>query len=293
MSDSIDSIAELLRERHGAQGTAAAERLRHWLSGEVLHADAETLRQHLSVQRVPLLFDAFWQVLPFGTGGRRGKVGYGANRLNPATVALTVQGHCQYLLARFGGRRDPAVVVANDVRVFNDVAGSYKFLGPSHPLIGVSSRSLARLCAEIYVGNGFRVFMPSPTDAGQTLTTPELAFLIPALGAVGGLNMSASHNPPDDNGVKIYDEHGSQPVAPEDQDLLDVMAAVTNVRAVPFADAVEHGMVRDVPPEMHERYLRAYVDWYGNFFAPRQDIPIVFTPLCGCGLSTTDRKSVV
>ena len=120
------------------------------------------LARHLEPGQVALLFDAFWQVLPFGTGGRRGRVGYGANRLNPTTVALTIQGHCNFLRGRFPGRRDLSVVVANDVRVFRDIAGSYGFLGPDHPLLGLSSRGLARLACEIYAGNGIAAYLSDP-----------------------------------------------------------------------------------------------------------------------------------
>src|SRR6185436_16618514 len=115
---------------------------------------------------------------------------------------------------------------------------------------------------------------------------PELSFIIGALGAVGGVNMSASHNPPDDNGVKMYDEFGSQPVAPEDQQLLDIMANVTEIRSLPFAEALASGRVRPVPGDLHERYLRGYVELYGQYFPPRRDLPVVYTPLCGVGLDT-------
>ena len=64
--------------------------------GEVPYAYPEVLARHLDVNHLTLVFDAFWQALPFGTGGRRGRVGYGPNRMNPTTVAMTVQGHCQY-----------------------------------------------------------------------------------------------------------------------------------------------------------------------------------------------------
>ena len=133
-----------------------------WLSGKLPYAYPEILESHLEEKHVALLFDAFWQVLPFGTGGRRGKVGYGSNRLNLTTVAMTVQGHCHYLRAVFGKDADLAVIVANDVRVFHDVAGVYHFLGKNHPLLGVSSRSLGKLACEIYAGNGVTAYFADP-----------------------------------------------------------------------------------------------------------------------------------
>src|SRR6266568_1394471 len=120
MTDSaLGRVCSLLEQKYGALGRTAAERLRQWISGSVPYAYPEILRKHLEERHVDLLLDGFWQVLPFGTGGRRGRVGYGANRLNPTTVAMTVQGHCHYLWKAFPHRTNFAVVVANDVRVFN------------------------------------------------------------------------------------------------------------------------------------------------------------------------------
>ena len=192
----------------------------------------EVLARHLEEQYVPLLFDAFWQVLPFGTGGRRGRVGYGSNRFNPTTVAMTVQGHCNYLSSAFPGK-ELSVIVANDVRVFNDIAGVYRFLGSDHPLLGTSSRSIAKLACEIYAGNGVVALLAEPEADQSLLSTPELSFIIRRLQAAGGVNISASHNPPDDNGIKVYDEYGGQPIPPHDQRLADAMDQVTDVRRMP------------------------------------------------------------
>ena len=79
----------------------------------------------------------------------------------------------------------------------------------------LSNRSLARLACEIYAGNGITAWFKSPERDDAVLTTPELSFLIAELEAVGGINLSASHNPPDDSGVKTYDAFGSQPIAPK------------------------------------------------------------------------------
>jgi phosphoglucomutase len=291
----LEKIGSQLRERYGEHGKRAFAELQRWLSGAVPLAYPEILRQHLvsgdgqqdgQQDRLPLIFDAFWQVLPFGTGGRRGRVGYGANRMNPSTVAMTIQGHCNFLKARFPGRSDMKVVVANDVRVFRDVAGAYGFLGASHPLLALSSRSLAKLACEIYAGNGITAYLTDPPSDDAFLSTPELSFDIGKLQAVGGVNMSASHNPPDDNGVKLYDEFGSQPVAPQDQQLLDIMSAVTEIHSRPFADALVAGQVKAIPGELHAQYIQGYVELYRGFFDPRKDLPIVYTPLCGVGLGT-------
>jgi phosphoglucomutase/phosphomannomutase len=278
--------SELLAEKYGELGQGAAERLRQWLSGMVPYAYPEILEQHLEEKHLELLFDAFWQVLPFGTGGRRGRVGYGPNRLNPTTVAMTVQGHCQYLRAACAEREQLAVVVANDVRVFKDIAGVYRFLGEAHPLLGVSSRSLGRLACEIYAGNGITAYFAEPGSERAVMTTPELSFTIGKLQAAGGINLSASHNPPDDNGVKVYDQYGSQPVAPNDQQLVEIMDQAREIRVLPFEQALAQGLIREIPSALHEEYLETYVRLYDHIYTPRPDVPVIYTPLCGCGLTT-------
>ena len=279
-------MGERLKQEYGDLGQQAAARLQSWLAGEVPHAYPEILSQHLQEDHLPLVFDAFWQVLPFGTGGRRGRVGYGSNRMNPTTVAMTVQGHCQYLKSVFSDRSDLTVVIANDVRVFNDVAGVYRFLGTNHPLLGVSARSLGKLACEIYAGNGIVAYFAEPENDTAVLTTPELSYLIGQLGAVGGINLSASHNPPDDNGIKVYDQYGSQPVAPDDQRLVDIMSQATDILSLSFGEALDQGMIRGIPNQLHDEYVQTYVRLYDGIHTPFAEYPVVFTPLSGCGLTT-------
>jgi phosphoglucomutase/phosphomannomutase len=288
MSEStlIRKLCQSLTEKYGPRGERAADLLQQWLSGRVPFAYPEIVSKHVDHGFVDLLFDCFWQVLPFGTGGRRGRVGYGANRLNPTTVAMTVQGHCQYLRAAFRDKPNLSVVVANDVRVFKDISGVYGFLGKNHPLLGVSSRSMARLACEIYASNGIIAYLADPRADDAVLSTPELSFVIGKLNALGGVNLSASHNPPDDNGLKVYDEYGSQPIAPDDQRLVDAMNQVKDVKPLPFDDALSQGLIREVPKELHEEYVRTYQKLYGEIHTPLPDVPIVYTPLCGCGLTT-------
>ena len=282
----LSNVSELLVQKYGDLGAAAADRLRSWLSGTLPFTYPEILEKHLDESRIALLFDCFWQILPFGTGGRRGRVGYGSNRLNPATIATTVQGHCDYLKRAFPGQTQMSVVVANDVRVFNDFAGVYKFLGDTHPLLGISSRSLGRLACEVYAANGITAYFEEPHQANALLSTPELSYLIGKLKAVGGVNISASHNPPDDNGIKVYDHFGSQPVAPDDQRLVEAMDQVSHVGRIPFEQALADGLVKAIPKDLHREYVQSYVRLFGGIHKPDPNTPIVYTPLCGCGLTT-------
>lgn len=282
----LDRCGSLLEERYGDSGQAAVARLRQWLCGDLPEAYPEIIARLLLHQSPDQLYDAFWQVLPFGTGGRRGRVGYGPNRMNPTTVAMTVRGHCHYLKRTFKDRARLTVVVANDVRVFRDIAGQYRFLGTGHPLLGVSSRTFAQLACQIYAGNGITAYLAQPRSEQAVMATPELSFIINQLGAVGGINLSASHNPPDDNGIKVYDEFGSQPVSPQDQKLVEAMEEATGAQALAFESALAEGLIRDIPEDLHQKYIETYLELYAGIYTPRPEAPIVYTPLCGCGLST-------
>lgn len=281
----LENICGALSARYGEAGREAVRQLRKWLSGDVPFADPETIERHLDEQHLPLIFDAFRQAVPFGTGGQRGPVGYGPNRINSANVAITVQGHCNYLRATHGDA-PISVVVASDVRVFNDLSGRYKFLGDAHPLIGASSRSFGRLACEIYAGNGITAHFPPPERYEGTMSTPEMAFHIRRLGAVGGIQMSASHNPPDDNGLKIYNEFGSQPIAPEDERLAGHMDGVRGISTVDFDEGLRRGLILWTTQETHDDYIGVYTSMYGDMPKPDPALPIVYAPLNGCGLSS-------
>jgi phosphoglucomutase len=179
---------------------AAVRSLTAWWNGPPYAAFRPQLEGLAARGQWALLFDSFYRRMPFGTGGRRGPVGIGPNRLNHDTVATSVQGHVHYLR-----RRHPdaplRVVVAYDVRVFRDLRGLYDAALPN-PLLGVSSRDFARLATAVYAANGVEVYTVQRDDF--FMATPELSFAIRHLRAHGGLNISASHNHPDDNGAKFY-----------------------------------------------------------------------------------------
>ncbi len=230
------------------------------------------------------LLDRFYQILPFGTGGRRGAVGVGPNRMNLWTLGASVQGHCEYLKERFPGVEPLRVVLAYDVRSFEDQRKQYNSALPS-PVLHLSSRDFAHHAVCIYAANGIHAHT-LPPDSPRYLATPELSFTIRHLHAHGGLNISASHNPPDDNGGKFYDERGGQPVPPDDQIMADLVDQVAGIRTLPWAEALRTGRVHWLDEAPHQ----AYID-LGRVEslvpAPRFDeITIVFTPLHGVGAMT-------
>jgi phosphoglucomutase/phosphomannomutase len=255
---------------------AAEANLRAWLADEAHAGDRATLEAMITEGRFDELVDAFWQVLPFGTGGRRGAVGLGPNRLNHHTVASSVQGHAAWLRARHDG--ELSVVIAYDVRRFDDARGVYPASAPP-AVLGTSSRDFAELAASVYAANGVVAHL-LPPDADRWMSTPELSYAVRALGASGGLNLSASHNPPDDNGVKVYDDRGSQLVPPHDQHLLDEVARVSEVRSMPLSEAVQAGRVRWLGPEVHDGYVSTVA---GLALDGPRDIRLGYTPLHGTG----------
>src|SRR5437899_2233425 len=172
--------------------------LRQWLSEPEFAAYRPQLEWLIEQKQWAGLLDRFYQILPFGTGGRRGAVGIGPNRMNLWTLGASVQGHCEYLKERFPDGAPWRVVLAYDVRRFEDQRKNYNPALPN-PVLHLTSRDLAVHAARIYAANGVHAYV-LPEGSPRYLATPELSFTIRFLAAHGGLNVSASHNPPDDNG---------------------------------------------------------------------------------------------
>ncbi len=269
----------------------AAANLGEWLAHDKfrgLHDPSSyerILAWMVEAERFDLLIDSFYQTIPFGTGGRRGPVGIGPNRINPYTIAASVQGHVEYLRERNPQANDLAVVVAYDVRGFHNLRGTYPAELPN-PLLGLTSRDLAHTAASVYAAAGIAVYT-LPPDSDEYISTPELSFLIRCLGAHGGVNVSASHNHPDDNGSKFYNSHGGQEIPPDDETLAAIVERVGTIRTMSFLDAMRAGLVRTVPPEARTAFLDVNLGLrlrrqagHGRF---------VFTSLHGTGIHTVGR----
>ncbi len=272
---------------HGLSGNTdlvgnALSLLGEWLSDPICEHLRPSILAHIEHGQFPLLLDSFYQLIPFGTGGRRGRVGYGPNRINDVTVAQSVQGHCNYLHAK--KVTAAKIVVACDTRFFADLSQTYQFLGPKHPLLDLTSRALASIATEIYAANGFQVFLYLPDPGARYLSTPELSFAIRFLGAAGGINVSASHNHPDDNGFKFYNTQAAQDIPPTDQELTTYMQGIKEIRRMPLAKAIAGGLAREMPAEVHPAYLGT------NLALPRgkhrAGYVVGYTPLCGTGDGT-------
>ena len=142
------------------------------------------------------LLDSFYQVIPFGTGGRRGLVGIGPNRINLWTIKASAQGHSQYLFKQYGEEsKKRGVVITYDVRKYTQ-KGVYDDT-IDNPVMNLDCKQLATAGAEVYTANGIKVLM-----FDGVRSTPELSFTIRHLKAISGIMISASHNQPTDNGEK-------------------------------------------------------------------------------------------
>jgi phosphoglucomutase/phosphomannomutase len=230
------------------------------------------------------LIDRFYQILPFGTGGRRGPVGIGPNRMNLWTLGASVQGHCEYLKERFPDSEKLQVVLAYDVRSFQDQRKNYNPTLPN-PVLHLSSKTFAQYAAGVYVANGIHVHI-LPDNSPRYYATPELSFIIRQLSAHGGLNISASHNPPDDNGGKFYDERGGQPVPPDDQIMADLVDQVAVIKSIPWPEALRSGKIHLLDDSWHTAYIDL-IRRQSLIPPPKFDeIKVVFTPLHGVGAMT-------
>ena len=255
--------------------------LSFWLTETILLPYRAQLHWLIDMECWSLLLDSFYRVLPFGTGGRRGPVGIGPNRFNTWTLASSVQGHVAYLREHLA-KAPLSVVVAYDVRVFQDLRELYNPDLPN-PLLGMTSRDFARVAAGVYAAHGVEVHM-LPDDGETYISTPELSYTIRNLGASAGLNISASHNHPDDNGGKFYNAKGAQDVPPDDEAMANKVAAVTRVEALDFAAVQASGLLSPVPPGVHDAYVTLNLSQ--SLQPGARHAKIVFTPLHGTADST-------
>ncbi len=228
------------------------DRARAWAADDPDPVTKAELEQLIEAEDTAELADRFAGTLEFGTAGLRGALGAGPNRMNRVVVLRAAAGLAAYLLEK-GAGEDDTVVIGYDARHNSEV--------------------FARDTAEVMTGAGLKAaVLPRP------LPTPLLAFAIRDLGCVAGVMVTASHNPPEDNGYKVYLGDGSQIVPPADVEIAESIAAVGAVADIPRGDGGE--VLGD---ELLDRYLETVVALAGG--GPR-DLTIVYTPLHGVGGST-------
>lgn len=255
--------------------------LEQWLSDDQFADFVPQIEHLIQAKHWDYLLDSFYQVIPFGTGGRRGEVGIGPNRINQWTIQASAQGHSQYLLQHYGDQaKERGVVFAYDVRQFTGNA----YFNPNlpNPVLNLDSQGLARVAAEVYAANGIKVY----TFDGVR-TTPELSFAIRHLQAVAGDVFSASHNPPSHNGKKVYDEFGGQLIPPADEALVkEVTQQVSLIHSLPYDQAVEQGLIITIDQQVDQAYIQAATT---VSLSSARDIKIVYTPMHGCGSTSVSK----
>ncbi len=204
------------------------------------------------------LDDAYWTVIPFGTGGRRGRMfPVGSNAINDRTIGESAQGLADYVAGTVPPGSTPTCAIAYDTR---------------H-----RSEHFARLCAEVLLAAGFHIrFLRGYRS------TPELSFAVRHTGATCGIMVTASHNPPSDNAVKVYWSGGVQVLPPHDRGIIDRVMTVDTVRRDDFDTAVADGRVRFVEEEVDAAFVAAVLRQASP--GPR-DVSILYTPLHGVGAS--------
>ena len=242
----------------GQLSSSAADGILHWLRDTPYRAYVETLKSEIIEKKWKELDDAFYTVLDFGTGGRRGQMyPVGTNVLNARTIAESARGLADYVTSTAQGSGKLSCVIAYDTR--------------HH------SRDFAEICARVLVAAGFHVFV---LDAPRS--TPLLSYAVRSLKCDAGIMITASHNRPADNGFKCYDAHGNQVVPPDDSGIIACVkaAATQEIPEANFEASVLSGEIHRVGPELDSGYLAAVVS---QSVSSARDISVIFTPLHGVG----------
>ena len=205
------------------------------------------------------LIESFYRDLEFGTGGLRGIMGAGTNRMNIYTVGAATQGLANYLKKNFASLPLISVAVGHDCRN--------------------NSRRFAEISADIFSANGIKVYL---FDALRP--TPEVSFAIRELGCQAGINLTASHNPKEYNGYKAYWSDGAQVIAPHDTGIIEEVNKITNIADIKFKGNPE--LIQIIGEEIDKKFLDRIktLSLSPDVIAKHHDIPIVYTPIHGTGV---------
>ncbi len=257
---SVDDASERLAkaEASGEVSHPAAANVKRWLTEPPFATYRDRLIQDIEAGKWKVLDEAFYTVLEFGTGGRRGKMyPVGTNVLNDRTIGESARGLADYIIKTKGQGAPKTCVIARDTR---------------H-----NSPEFAALCARVLAAAGFKVYL-----FPEFRSTPLLSFAVRHLKCDGGIMITASHNPPADNGFKCYASTGGQVVPPDDTGIIECVKAASD-REIPekdFDQAIKDGSIVLVGKEVDDAYIKAVV---GESVAKPRDIGIVYTPLHGVG----------
>ncbi len=229
-----------------------------WLSDVYDDETRQEVRKMLQQEDKTGLIDSFYRDLEFGTGGLRGIMGAGSNRMNIYTVGAATQGLSNYLKKEFSGLKQIKVAIGHDCRN--------------------NSRLFAEKSAAIFAANGIKVYLFE-----DLRPTPELSFVIRELGCQSGIILTASHNPKEYNGYKAYWEDGSQIVAPHD---VNIIAEVQKVRVEDTQFSGNPELIELIGEEIDKKFLERVksVSLAPDVIKRHKDLKIVYTPIHGTGV---------
>ncbi len=247
----MDNNQQLLKE--------VKEKAMLWLTDQYDEATRAEVKLMLEAEDPTQLIESFYKDLEFGTGGLRGIMGAGTNRMNIYTVGAATQGLANYLKEAFPDMPQISVVVGHDVRN--------------------NSRKFAEIVANIFSANGIKAYL---FDSFRP--TPELSFAIRHLGCQSGVNITASHNPKEYNGYKAYWADGAQIIAPHDVNIIDHVERIKNVSEIKFKGNPD--LIEIIGDKMDADYLAAIktLQLSPEIDKKYADLKIVYTPIHGTGV---------
>jgi phosphoglucomutase len=235
------------------------EKVNRWLNGNYDDVTKGQIRQLVHEKAHTELTDSFYRDLEFGTGGLRGIMGPGSNRINKYTIGSATQGLCNYLKNKYPGEKIK-VAISYDSRNNSDV--------------------LARITADVFSANDIHVYFFK-----ELRPTPLLSFAIRQLGCRSGVMLTASHNPKEYNGYKAYGAQGGQYNSPDDQMIMDEVAKITDINQVKF-EAIPAN-IEMIGEEMDQLYLQkiAELSVSREAIQRQNDLKIVYSPIHGTGIT--------
>lgn len=239
--------------------TSVLNKINLWLQGSYDVETKNEINSLLNSGSFTELTDSFYRDLEFGTGGIRGIMGPGTNRINKYTIGSATQGLCNFLLKKYPGEKIK-VVVAHDSRNNSDL--------------------FARITAEVFSANGIHVYFFK-----ELRPTPELSFAIRHLDCRSGVMITASHNPKEYNGYKAYGADGGQFTSPDDLMVMDEVAAIASVDNVQFTRADAN--IEFIGDEIDQLYLDKITELSVSKEAieRQNDLKIVYSPIHGTGIT--------
>lgn len=235
-----------------------------WLDGNYNEETKQDVRRMISAEDKTELIESFYRDLEFGTGGLRGIMGAGTNRMNIYTVGAATQGLSNYLKSQFAGLPQISVVIGHDCRN--------------------NSRLYAEISADIFSANGIKVYLFE-----DLRPTPEVSFAIRHFGCQSGIILTASHNPKEYNGYKAYWNDGAQMIAPHDENVISEVMKITDVNDIKFKG--NPSLIEIIGEEIDKIYIDNIktISLSPDSIKRNQDMKIVFTPIHGTAVKLVPR----